>query len=85
MRGNGCLSGAALGAAQRRPPSKEYVVALDRPKHEGDLCSQGTVQIERKDVGDYEKLVQDLQHGSQEWDDRCRPARSMVEGYNGFT
>ncbi|PKH37861.1 hypothetical protein SAMN05192575_101927 [Nocardioides alpinus] len=67
------------------PASKEYVVAHDAPEHRGDLCSQGTVKIESKDVGPYEKLVQDLQHGSQEWDDRYRPARSMVEGYNGYT
>lgn len=61
------------------------MVAPGRPKHEGDLCAQGTVQIECKDLGRYEKLVQDIQYGSQEREDRYRPARSMVEGYNGYT
>lgn len=65
--------------------SKEYVIAPEAPNHQGALCSQRTVKIEREDVGPYEKLVQELQHGSQEWDDRYRPARSMVEGYNGYT
>lgn len=64
---------------------KEHVIADRPPAHPGDVCTQGSVKISRADLGKYEKYAQDLQYGSQEWEDRYSPARSMVEGYNGYS
>lgn len=71
--------------AADEPSHKDHSVADEPPAFPGDICTQGSVKITREDLGDYEKYAQDLQYGSQEYEDRYRPARSMVEGFNGYT
>ena len=66
------------------PSYKDHAVADEPPDFAGDICTQGSVKITRADLGTFEKYAQDLQYGSQEWEDRYRPARSMVEGFNGY-
>ena len=58
------------------PPS-----AIDR----GLICTQKSVTIRPENLGKGERFLLDLQYGSQEGEDRYSPARSMVEGFNGYT
>lgn len=67
------------------PSVKQYAIVANPPQNTDRICDQASVKIRHEDLGTAERLYQDLQHGSQEWEDRYAPARSMVEGFNGYT